>query len=133
MAVNFDYEGKRATLFQAKPDVQMNIKFEDGEHVWIFKNSASFLQSELTRFLLEVQSLATEASKIENVDQDPEAAKVFTDGLRRAEKRLQSAFNANVTSEDGSAEKWIDENINDFEIIGTMLTEMVKAVKGPND
>ena len=132
MAVNFDYEGKRATLFQAKPDVQMNIKFEDGEHVWIFKNSASFLQSELTRFLLEVQSLATEASKIENVDQDPEAAKAFTDGLRRAEKRLQSAFNANVTSEDGSAEKWIDENINDFEIIGTMLTEMVKAVKGPN-
>ena len=133
MAVNFDYEGKRATLFQAKPDVQMNIKFEDGEHVWIFKNSASFLQSELTRFLLEVQSLATEASKIENVDQDPEAAKTFTDGLRRAERRLQSAFNANVTSEDGSAEKWIDENINDFEIIGTMLTEMVKAVKGPND
>lgn len=133
MAVNFDYEGKRATLFQAKPDVQMNIRFEDGEHVWIFKNSASFLQSELTRFLLEVQSLATEASKIENVDQDPEAAKAFTDGLRRAERRLQSAFNANVTSEDGSAKKWIDENINDFEIIGTMLTEMVKAVKGPND
>ena len=130
MAVNFDYKGKQAALFQAKPDVQMNIQFEDGEHVWIFKNSASFLQSELTRFLLEIQSLATEASKVENIDQDPDAAKAFTEGLRNAEKRLQSAFNANVTSEDGSAEKWIDENINDFETIGTMLTEMIKAVKG---
>ena len=130
MAVNFDYKGKQAALFQAKPDVQMNIQFEDGEHVWIFKNSASFLQSELTRFLLEVQSLASEASKVENIDQDPEAAKAFTEGLRNAEKRLQSAFNANVTSKDGSAAKWIDENINDFETIGTMLTEMIKAVKG---
>ena len=35
MAVNFDYKGKQAALFQAKPDVQMNIQFEDGEHVWI--------------------------------------------------------------------------------------------------
>lgn len=130
MAVNFDYKGKQAALFQAKPDVQMNIQFEDGEHVWIFKNSASFLQSELTRFLLEIQSLASEASKVENIDQDPDAAKAFARGLRAAEKRLQSAFNANVTSEDGSAEKWIDENINDFETIGTMLTEMIKAVKG---
>ena len=130
MAVNFDYKGKQAALFQAKPDVQMNIQFEDGEHVWIFKNSASFLQSELTRFLLEIQSLASEASKVENIDQDPDAAKAFTEGLRAAEKRLQSAFNANVTSKDGSAEKWIDENINDFETIGTMLTEMVKAVRG---
>ena len=130
MAVNFDYKGKQAALFQAKPDVQMNIEFEDGKHVWIFKNSASFLQSELTRFLLEIQSLASEASKVENIDQDPEAAKAFTEGLRTVEKRLQSAFNANVTSEDGSAEKWINENINDFETIGTMLTEMVKAVRG---
>lgn len=130
MAVNFDYKGIQATLFQAKPDVQMNIKFEDGEHVWIFKNSASFLQSELTRFLLEIQSLASEASKVENIDQDPEAAKAFTEGLRAAEKRLQSAFNANVTSEDGSAEKWINDSINDFEAIGTMLTEMIKAVRG---
>lgn len=130
MAVNFDYKGKQAALFQAKPDVQMNIQFEDGEHVWIFKNGASFLQSELTRFLLEIQSLASEASKVENIDQDPEAAKAFTEGLRAAEKRLQSAFNANVTSKDGSAEKWIAGNINDFETIGTMLTEMIKAVKG---
>ena len=130
MAVNFDYKGKQAALFQAKPDVQMNIQFEDGEHVWIFKNSASFLQSELTRFLLEIQSLASEASKVENIDQDPEASKAFMEGLRAAEKRLQSAFNANVTSKDGSAEKWIGENINDFETIGTMLTEMIMAVKG---
>lgn len=130
MAVNFDYKGKQAALFQAKPDVQMNIQFEDGKHVWIFKNSASFLQSELTRFLLEIQSLASEASKVENIDEDPEAAKAFMEGMRSAVKRLQSAFNANVTSEDGSAEKWIDENINDFETIGTMLTEMIKSVKG---
>lgn len=130
MAVNFDYVGKRQQLFQAKPDVQMNIKLDDGEHAWIFKNSASFLRTETTRYFLEIQSIAQNAQDMQSMGDDEKAQQEFAEGKRAATERFRSAFKASVTSEDGSSDKWIDDNINDIELLGTMLTEMIKVVRG---
>lgn len=130
MAVNFDYVEKRQQLFQAKPDVQMNIKLDDGEHAWIFKNSASFLRTETTRYFLEIQSIAQNAQDLQNMGDDEKAQQEFAEGKRSATERFRSAFKASVTSEDGSSDKWIDDNINDIELLGAMLTEMIKVVRG---
>lgn len=130
MAVNFDYVERRQQLFQAKPDVQMNIKLDDGEHAWIFKNSASFLRTETTRYFLEIQSIAQNAQDLQTMGNDEKAQQEFAEGKRAATERFRSAFKSSVTSEDGSSDKWIDDNINDIELLGTMLTEMIKVVNG---
>lgn len=129
MAVKFNYVEQRDQLFKKKPDVEMSIEFDDGEHVWLFRNGGSFLETELQRMAVELRDLTNETKKIKDIDHDQQAQQAFMDDMKSAMNRFKQAFKANVTSEDGSSDRWIEMNINNLELVGTLVAQMLASVK----
>lgn len=131
--ITFSAVDARTRLFKQRPDKTVTITLENGAHNWTVKNSGAFLKSETLRLVNELQSLS-DTEKSADTTKDDAARTEFMDASAAAIKRYREAFNAQVSSADGSASKWLDENLQalDLDVIAVTVIELVTALQGAN-
>lgn len=131
MAIKINATNTIRELFAARPDIQVDITLEDGEHQWTLHGGGILLRSELSRYMLSVRDLGNLSKDAEN---DAETTRQLNSEIEASWKRFKSCFLANMTSEDGSSERWINEAHYDFVNMPTILNQVLsQAVGGSND
>lgn len=126
MAITFDITKRTNQLFKEQPDTTVNVKIDGVKHVWKIHNSGVFLTNELTRWASELQSFGDVNGDAMTDDERAQFMRQFN----KANDRLVSAFRAQVSSEDGSSDRWIDDNISDPNIVATIVGGLVQAING---
>lgn len=131
MAQRFDAVAAQDRLFKQRPDKTVTITLEDGEHTWKVKNGGAFIKRETIRLVSELQTLSNTKSNIDT-DNDKATRDEFTTAAKKAIDRYRSAFNAQITSDDESASKWLDETLMalDLDVLAVTVIELVTSLQG---
>lgn len=129
----FNVDDRKAQLFAGKPDKDLTVTVDGEDHVWTFKNSGAFLLSELRRCGFQIAELAKNIKALEG-NVEGEAAIKLLDEYNSAIGRFKNAFKAQVSSTDGSHERWINEAVNEPDTMINLVQQMINALnKEQND
>lgn len=130
MAIKINAVEAQRQFFATKPDIQVDITLEDGEHQWTLHGGGVLLRSELSRYALMIRDIGNLNKNVEN---DDEASEQLLNDMDAAWERFRSCFSANMTSEDGSAERWINDSKYDYVGMPTVLSQILKEAGASND
>lgn len=129
----FNLDDRKAQLFAGKPDKDLTVTIDGIDHAWTFKNSGSFLLSELRRCGFQIAELARSIQSLQG-NVDDEAATKLLGEYNSAIGRFKSAFKAQVSSANGSHERWINEAVNEPDTMINLVQQMINALdKEQND
>ena len=131
MAQRFDAVAARTKLFEQRPDKTVTITLDDGDHTWKVKNGGAFIKRETIRLVSELQALSSTKASVDTAN-DAGARDEFTTAAKKAIDRYRSAFNAQITSDDESASKWLDETLMalDLDVLAVTVMELVTSLQG---
>lgn len=131
MAQRFDAVATQARLFKQRPDKTVTITLDDGDHTWTVKNGGAFIKKETIRLVSELQALSNTKASVDTAN-DEGARNEFATAAKTAIDRYRSAFNAQITSEDESASKWLDETLMalDLDVLAVTVIELVTSLQG---
>lgn len=131
MAQRFDAVATQARLFKQRPDKTVTITLDDGDHTWTVKNGGGFIKKETIRLVSELQALSSTKASVDTAN-DEGARNEFATAAKTAIDRYRSAFNAQITSEDESASKWLDETLMalDLDVLAVTVIELVTSLQG---
>lgn len=124
MAITYDITKTTNQLFKERPNTTVKVKIDGVAHAWSIPNGGAFLASELARWGSEMEAI----SKIGGSGLDDDAETQFLQQFAKANDRMVSAFKAQVTSKDGSAEQWIDENISSADVVAKVISGLIQAI-----
>lgn len=124
MAITYDITKTTNQLFKERPNTTVKVKIDGVAHAWSIPNSGAFLASELARWGSEMEAI----SKIGGSGLDEDAETQFLQRFAKANNRMVAAFKAQVTSKDGSAEQWIDENISSADVVAKVISGLIQAI-----
>ena len=130
MAIKINANQVRQQIFAKQPDVQVDITLDDGDHTWTLHGGGTMLRSELSRYLLVTRDLGNLSKNAEN---DEQANAEILQEMNQAWKRFESCFLANMTSDDGSSEKWIGQCQYDYVVMPAIINQILDQVEGAND
>lgn len=122
MAIKINAVDAQRDLFAAKPDIDVEITLDDGEHHWTLHGGGVLLQSELTRYELATKDIVSMAK---NSNDDQQMASRLETEMNANWDRFRSCFVANMTSDDGSAERWIDGSKYDYVTMPRVLQSIL--------
>lgn len=129
----FNLDDRRAQLFAGKPDKDLTVTIDGTDHIWTFKGSGSFLLSELRRCGFQIAELAKNIQALEGNVDDEVATKLLNE-YNSALGRFKNAFKAQISSADGSHERWINEAIGEPDTMINLVQQMINALnKEQND
>lgn len=129
MAIKINAVEAQRQFFATKPNIQVDITLEDGEHQWTLHGGGVLLRSELSRYALQLRDLGNMAK---NFDNDDEAGNQVSQDIEAAWERFRSCFLANMTSEDGSAERWINDSKYDYVTMPAILSQILEQAGASN-
>lgn len=126
MAIRFSEQAQVDSLFgKAEPKAVDFITLDGKSHRWEFTGGGKFLLSEYQRYALELLPFSDDLQKAGN---DTESLSAAVKELRPAMARFARAWKANVKSDDGSSDEWIDQNLANFTYSTAVLTNLMNAL-----
>lgn len=124
MAITYDITKTTNQLFKEQPDTTVDVKIDGVKHAWKFHNSGAFLANELARWGSELKAVGDVNTDAMTKDEQMQVMQQFN----KANDRLASAFRAQVTSKDGSSDRWIDETISNPNIVANVLGGLIQVI-----
>ena len=125
MAIKLDITKETEGLFKGNPDIEATITIDGEDHVWTIKKSGRFLKSEFTRYCLQIQGMK---DIIDASAGDDDATAKVIDSFKQALDRFTSAFRAQVSSEDGSSDKWIEATATEQDVMISIVSKLLEAI-----
>lgn len=131
MAIKFNEQAQADIIFgKAKPVAVDFVTLDGKTHRWVFTGGGQFLLTEYQRYALELVPFSDDLQK---AGDDAESISKVIKELRPAMKRFTRAWKANVKSDDGSSDEWIDQNLSNFTYSTAVLTNLMKAVQNADN
>lgn len=128
MAIKINAVDAQRSFFAQKPDMEVDITLADGDHKWTLHGGGILLLSELNRYILQLRDLTALAQG----DGNDDASKEVSAEINAAWERFLACFLANMTSDDGSAERWIKDAKYDYVTMPQILQEILKQAGATN-
>lgn len=125
MAIKLDITKETEALFKGNPDVEVVVAIDGADHTWVVKNSGKFLKSEFTRYCMQIRGMEDIVKAAEN---DPDSSKKVEESFRQAMNRFENAFKAQVHSDDGSSDTWIEEMSTQQDVLIAIVSKLIDAV-----